>query len=379
MEHTYDCDELKNNFKNNVISRMSMRFNDDAVLSELKMVLDFALYDYQLSPAKNEIVIRKQQSDDELIKLFLIQKKIEGCTDRTLKMYGNTLKSELHRYIEKSCLEMGKEDMRYFIARKMMETSITPVSLNNIRRVFSTFFKFLHDNDYISKDPMRSIKMIKEPVRVKNPLSNEEVDNLRKDFHNDLFKAQNGMKRAGDKFSHHDDVARCKRDLAIFETFLSTGCRVTEICTAKLSNLNLLTGELKVIGKGNKERICFLNSSSILALKDYLNDELVNEIRKESDSDWLFMLLRNGNNRKREDHVKPSGIEIMFREKGKSLGIEKVHPHRFRRTVATGLLRKGMKLEEVQKILGHSNIETTLIYAQVDTNDVKSKHNKLMG
>lgn len=379
---TYDSNQIKDTVKSKVVSILT-EF-DDSQLRTIQNALDFALYDYDLKPIKNEIVVRQMQDDNKLIELFLIQKKIEGCSDRTIKCYRLTLYGELHRYVKKSCLEMTKEDIRYYLAKKMIDDpNLSMTTLNNNRRVFSSFFAFLADNDYIPKNIMRSVKKIKETKTVKKPFTNEELELMRKKLNERISNAEFKRKHPESRYLgdgyFRDSVARAKRNLAIFEFLVSTGCRVSELCTSKLSELDLINGEIKVFGKGSKERVCYLSSSCIVALKQYLDDDLIQSIIKHQKKDWLFIETRDGTRYTQGDNVKISMVEIILRDLGRSLGIPKVYPHRFRRTTATNLLRKGMKIEEVQKVLGHENIDTTMIYAQVDVDDVKAKHRKLMG
>lgn len=376
---SYNSDELKNNLKQNIVQRFSMKYEDSELLNELRMILDFALYDYHLSPAKNEVIIRSIQNDDEIIKMFLISKKIEGCSDRSIRNYGYLLRKELYRYSQKSCLEWSSEDVKYYLAKKMIENpNLTKSYLDTIRRYFNTFFVWLTENDYIEKNPMRNTKRIKIKKTIRSTLTDEDIVKMRRALQDEINNCKQGI-RSGNKRTFKDSVGTAKRNLAVFEFMVSTGCRVTELCESKLSDLKLESGEIKVLGKGNKERVCYINSIAKLSLLDYLNDDYVKQVREETGSDYVFISLRSNGTYKKGLHVAPSQVGAMVRELGRNLGIEHVHPHKFRRTTATNLLRKGMRIEEVQKVLGHDDISTTTIYAQVSNDDVKINHKKFMG
>ena len=152
----------------------------------------------------------------------------------------------------------------------------------------------------------------------------------------------------------------------LLEVLLSTGCRAGEITGAKLCDLNLEKREMKVVGKGNKERVCYLNVRSAMKLKEYLN-------YRNKDSEYIFTPVLTSDLEK----INVSCLEVMIRNLGKKLGIE-AYPHKFRRTAATVALNKGMPIEEVQIMLGHEQIDTTLIYAKVKNSNVKSSHEKYM-
>ena len=238
--------------------------------------------------------------------------------------------------------------------------NLSKATLNGERRYLSSFFTWLADNGYIPRNPMRAIKKMKEDKRIKKPFSQEEIELMRDELKNRVEKARNTR----DRF-----VAI--RMQALFEFMLSTGCRVSEASGAKLKDLNLTSNEILVFGKGAKERICYLNEISIIRLKQWL------EVRSEMsvDSEYLFTGYQNSYNT--GTILGAGGIESYFRHLGDQLGI-KCHPHKFRRTCATMALTKGMPIEEVQQMLGHNEINTTMIYAQVSQENVKHSHRKYM-
>ena len=347
---------MKDRLINNILLQMGDCL-DTYQLQQLRTVLTINLNDFDLKPHKLEITTNVQK-DEDIIKLFLVNKKIEGCADRTIKLYGNTLKANLHLYIKKSCLEFTKDDLRIHFAKRMIDNpQLSKVYMNIERRVFSSFFSWLFVNEYIPKNPMLAIKKIKEDKVIKEAFKEEEVERMRECLNAREVNAKRPTQ-----------ILIALRDSAIFEILLSTGCRVTEISTAKLCNLDLYNRELKVLGKGSKERICYLNTKSVIKLQKYL------EARGRDKNPYVFASFAHGAGY--HPNVQASKIEVLVRNLGRECGIEKVHPHRFRRTCATWALNKGMPLEEVQEMLGHDNIETTTIYAKTNKKNVKASHEK---
>lgn len=327
-------------------------------LQLIKGAVYAALDGYEVIKCKNEV--STQVIDDEsLVRMFLVSKKIDGLSDRTIEVYRLYLRARyLHMYIKKPVVEWTKDDLRMHFARRMIDRpDLSKVTLNNERRYISAFFTWLTDNDYVSKNPMSAVKKIKESKKIKEPIPMEQIIAMRD-------------KLAERKNSYQEGQTLWKkaiRDMAVFEFLLSTGCRVAELCGVKLKDINLEKKEVKVFGKGSKERMCYLNIQAVTRIKEYL------EIRND-DSEYLFIACD------RTDHprLEISGVEIMVRELGRECGFEKIHPHRFRRTAATMALNRGMPIEEVQMMLGHEQIDTTLIYAKVSKRNVKSSHEKYM-
>lgn len=351
---------MRDKLINNILLQMGDCL-DTYQLQKLRTVLTINLNDYDLTPHKLELTTFVH-NDEDIIKLFLVNKKIEGCADRTIQLYGNTLKANLHLYIKKSCLEFTKDDLRIHFAKRMIDNpQLSKVYLNIERRVFSSFFSWLFINEYIPKNPMLAIKKIKEDKVIKEAFKEEEVERMR--------ECLNAREVLAYKKSKTQQIIAL-RDSAIFEFLLSTGCRVNEVSTAKLSNLDLYNREIKVLGKGSKERICYLNTKSVIKLQNYL------EARGKDKNPWLFASYSHGAGQ--HDNIQTSKIEVLVRNLGRECGIDKCHPHRFRRTCATWALNKGMPLEEVQEMLGHDNIETTTIYAKTNKKNVKASHEKYM-
>lgn len=348
---------MKEEFINKVCGSMASII-DGNQLAFLRNILYSNLDQYNLVPVKNEIV--EYTSDDDILKMFIVAKKIDGLSDKSLYFYSSTLQRYLHMYIKKPVSQFTKDDLRMHFAKRMIENpDISKVTINNERRIFSSFFTWLFINNYISSNPMVAIKNIKVDKIIKEPFSEMEIEKMRD------FLVEESRK----EFSQKRQKQVAIRNLAIFEFLLSTGCRISELTGAKLKDLDLHNKECKVFGKGSKERICYLNALSVMRLEQYL------EVRGESKSPYIFI----GYNGKKEhgDTLDKGAIECMIRDVGNQLGI-KAHPHKFRRTCATMLLNKGMPIEQVQIILGHNQLDTTLIYAQTNRKTVKMNHEKYM-
>ena len=255
-----------------------------------------------------------QTSNHEIVQSFLSSKKLEGCSDKTLHYYNTTINHMLE-YLN--------------------------LTIDNIRRIFSSFFTWLEDEEYILKSPVRRIHRIKISRVVKDVFSDEEIEILRKNC------------------TH-------PRDLAMIDFFLSTGIRVGELVNLNISDLDFEKRQCVVLGKGNHQRIAYFDAKAKVHLMEYIQS------RKDKNS-ALFVTLDAP-----YDRLKISGVEIRLRQLGRELGLEKVHPHKFRRTMATRAIDKGMPIEQVQKILGHSQIDTTMQYAMVNQNNVKTSHQKYM-
>lgn len=348
---------MKDELINTLMITLNSMFSVEQ-LQTIKNTLVVLLQNYDVIPTKYELTTNVFD-DEKLIQMFLIAKKIDGSSDGTLRLYGTELRRLLHKYIKKSVVEFTKDDIRLHFAKRMIDNpNLSKTSLNNERRYFSSFFSWLVENDYIDKNPMIAVKKIKEEKVIKNPLSEEEIEKMR----DCLAQRENNAKEGSKDYIKH------VRNSAIFEFLLSTGCRVTELCTAKIKDLDLHDREVKVLGKGSKERICYLNAKSSIKLEKYL------KIRN-SESPYIFAPIKTSFEMERLDK---SIIEVMVRELGKECGIEKVHPHKFRRTSATMALNKGMPIEEVQVMLGHEQMNTTMIYAKVKQKNVKASHEKYM-
>ena len=279
-------------------------------------------------------------SNEEYMNMFLAAKRIEGCSDRTIKYYRVTVEHMLNR-IPSEVRRITTDDIRRYLVEYQQINSCSKVTVDNVRRNLSSFFSWLEEEDYILKSPMRRIHRIKTKQPVKEIITDEMIERLR-------------------------DNCKCIRDLAIIDLLYSTGIRVGELVGLNKSDMDFEERECIVYGKGDKERRVYFDAKAKLHLLNYLNTRVDN-------NPALFVTLDAPFER-----LKISGVEIRVRELGRKLNIDKIHPHKFRRTMATVAIDKGMPIEQVQKILGHSQIDTTLQYAIVNQNNVKLSHQKFI-
>lgn len=287
--------------------------------------------------AENE-AIKENISNEQYLSMFLAAKQIEGCSARTIQYYKVTVEHMIKR-IPLEIRKITTDDIREYLAEYQKMNSCGKVTVDNVRRNLSSFFSWLEEEDYILKSPMRRIHKIKTKQAVKEVISDEMIEQLR-------------------------DHCKCKRDLAMIDLLYSTGIRVGELVGLNRADINFEERECVVYGKGDKERRVYFDAKSKLHLQDYLKERV-------DDNPALFVTLDAPYER-----LKISGVEIRVRELGRKLNMDKIHPHKFRRTMATRAIDKGMPIEQVQKILGHSQIDTTMQYAIVNQNNVKSAHRK---
>lgn len=282
-----------------------------------------------------------EASNEEYVNKFIAAKSIEGCSNKSLNYYRKTIMTMIAA-INKDIKHITTDDLRNYLSEYQLKNESSKVTIDNIRRILSSFFSWLEDEDYILKSPVRRIHKIKSTLCVKDTYSDEELEMFR-------------------------DNTKSIRDLAIIDMLASTGMRVGELVLLDIDDINFNERECVVLGKGDKERTVYFDARSKIHLKEYL------ESRKD-DNKALFVSLKKPNKR-----LTIGGVEIMIRELGKALGINKAHPHKFRRTLATGAIDKGMPIEQLQKLLGHKRIDTTLMYAMVKQSNVKAAHRKYIG
>ena len=303
-----------------------------AQLKKLQEVLKMALVEGEAK--------KRSISNYEYMNLFLDAKKIEGCSERTLDYYEKTIRHLLNN-IETPIRKMTTDEIRSYLVSYQKINNCGKVTVDNIRRNISSFFSWLEEEDYILKSPMRRIHKIKAKTVVKETISDESIEKLR-------------------------DECKEKRDLAIIDLLYSTGMRVGELVNLDIEDIDFEQRECVVFGKGDKERRVYFDAKTKIHLKEYLDS-------REDDNPALFVTLDAPH-----DRLKISGVEIRVRNLGRSLGMNKIHPHKFRRSMATRAIDKGMPIEQVQKILGHSQIDTTMQYAIVNQNNVKTSHQKFI-
>ncbi len=279
-------------------------------------------------------------SNDRLLDIFLSAKQVEGCTTPTIKYYASTIR-QLLKKMPKKVTDYTTEDIRAYLAVFQRKNKSSKVTIDNIRRIFSSFFAWLEEEDYIVKSPVRRIHKVKTGTQVKEVLSDENIEQLR-------------------------DSCTKIRDLAIIDLLASTGMRVGELVKLNRVDINFTERECIVFGKGNKERIVYFNARAKIHLQQYL------ATRKDRNK-ALFVSLARPHKR-----LEISGVETRLRKIGQMAKIVRVHPHKFRRTLATMAIDKGMPVEQVQRLLGHVKIDTTMHYAMVNQNNVKLSHRKFI-
>ena len=279
-------------------------------------------------------------SNETLLKAFLSAKQVEGCSQPTIRYYGNTIK-QLADNMPKRFTDYTTEDIRAYLAVFQQKHNATKVTVDNVRRIFSSFFSWLEEEDYILKNPVRRIHKVKTGTQVREVLSDESLESIR-------------------------DTCTRSRDLAMIDLLASTGMRVGELVKLNRDDINFTERECVVFGKGNKQRIVYFNARTKIHLQQYLNE-------RNDQNEALFVSLNDPQKR-----LQISGVEVRLRKIGREANVPRVHPHKFRRTLATMAIDKGMPVEQVQKLLGHVKIDTTMHYAMVSQNNVKLSHRRFI-
>ena len=328
---------MKKELMTKVMQQM-LPYLDNAQLKKLRQVMEQVLYHYEVT----SIEVRPEEDDsNDIIAMFIAAKRIEGCSEKTLKYYKST--------IDAMALSLGKnvrhiltEDLRTYLTEYQSKNQSSRVTIDNIRRILSSFFSWLEDEDYIIKSPVRRIHKVKTVSSIKETYSDEDLEKMR-------------------------DNCETLRDLAMSDMLASTGMRVGEMMHLNRADINFTERECVVFGKGDKERIVYFDARAKLHLQEYLDS-------RTDENQALFVTLRAPHER-----IQIGGIEHRLREMGKRLNIPKVHPHKFRRTLATMAIDKGMPIEQLQRLLGHQRIDTTLQYAMVKQSNVKTAHRKYIG
>lgn len=283
---------------------------------------------------------KSEVSNQEYLQLFLDAKKIEGCSERTIQYYRTTVERLLAN-VTTPIRKMTTEEIRHYLVDYQKINDCSKVTVDNVRRNISSFFSWLEEEDYILKSPMKRIHKIKTKQQVKETISDEAIEQLR-------------------------DNCNCPRDLAMIDLLYSTGIRVGELVNLNIADVDFEARECVVFGKGDKERKVYFDAKAKIHLQEYLNTRTDKNPALFVTLDFPF------------DRLKISGVEIRMRRLGRSLNMEKIHPHKFRRTMATRAIDKGMPIEQVQKLLGHSQIDTTMQYAIVNQTNVKTSHQKFI-
>ena len=327
---------MKQNLMNEVIQGM-LPFLNNAQMERLQEVLQHTLFNYKVVENNSN----KELSEQNLVELFLAAKRIEGCSEKSLKYYESTILALLDD-LEKDVKHIVTDDIRTYLTEYQARKQSSKVTIDNIRRILSSFFSWLEDEDYILKSPVRRIHKVKTGTNIKETYTDEALELMR-------------------------DNCTELRDLAIIDMLASTGMRVGEMVLLNREDIDFNERECVVFGKGDKERIVYFDARTKIHLLNYLNS-------RNDDDPALFVSLQKPYNR-----LQISGVEVRLRQYGKRLGLNKVHPHKFRRTLATMAIDKGMPIEQLQQLLGHRRIDTTLQYAMVKQSNVKIAHRKYIG
>ena len=323
-------EELINNVEQSLLKKL-----DNSQLMELDKVLRHHLQQYEISKS-----LAIKEKDIDYVNIFISAKRIEGRSEKTLKYYSDTLTKMLKK-IDKKANHITTDDLRDYLSNFQNDKNSSKTTIDNIRRIFSSFFAWLEDEDYVLKSPVRRIHKVKTGDSVKETYTDEELEIMRENT---------------------DNI----RDLALIDMLSSTGIRVGELVLLDKIDINFEERECKVLGKGDKERIVYFDSRTKLHLKEYIENRV-------DDNDALFV------SKKKYNRLTICGIEKILKRLGNKTKINKLHPHRFRRTLATMAIDKGMPIEQVQKLLGHKRIDTTLKYAMVKQSNVKMAHRKYIG
>lgn len=329
---------MKKTLINQIQTEMSGVLNN-AQRQKLSEVLEHCFFNVDVVVLENENLIQSK-SNLTLKEEFLSAKQVEGCSERSVNYYNSTL-DNLIKSLIKPFNQIETEDLRVYLSEYQKKNDASKQTIDNIRRILSSFFTWLEDEDYILKSPVRRIHKIKTMKQVKETYSDEALERLR-------------------------DNCKTIRDLALIDMLASTGMRVGELVKLNRVDVDFVNRECVVLGKGSKERVVYFDARTKLHLQNYLNS-------RTDDNEALFVSLLEPHNR-----LEIAGVEIMLRKLGRSLEINKVHPHKFRRTLATRAIDKGMPIEQVQKLLGHQKIDTTMEYAIVDQQNVKNSHKKYL-
>ena len=327
---------MKQNLITEVVQGM-LPYLNNAQAEKLQEVLVHALFSYEVTKTDKD----GNSSEQNLVDLFLAAKRIEGCSEKSLKYYESTIMAmldELHKEVK----QIDTDDIRSYLTEYQARKKSSKVTIDNIRRILSSFFSWLEDEDYILKSPVRRIHKVKTGTNIKETYSDEALELMR-------------------------DSCTELRDLAMIDMLASTGMRVGEMVLLNREDINFNERECVVFGKGDKERIVYFDARTKIHLQNYLQSRTDNDPA-------LFVSLQAPHNR-----MSIGGIEVRLRQMGKRLGLSKVHPHKFRRTLATMAIDKGMPIEQLQQLLGHKRIDTTLQYAMVKQSNVKIAHRKYIG
>ena len=331
---------MNDEFVNDVLRDM-LAYLDNGQAEQLRRVLKHNLSGYEIQRRSDSTTEDASTENTRLTDAFLSEKRIEGCSEKSLSYYRKTIET-MSEKIGKGITHITTNDLRSYLTSYQTERKSSKVTIDNIRRILSSFFSWLEDEDYILKSPVRRIHKVKTAVTIKETYTDEALETMR---------------------DHCDSL----RDLALIDMLASTGMRVGELVLLNRDDINFEERECVVFGKGSKERMVYFDARTKIHLQNYL-------AQRTDSNNALFVSLKAPYER-----LQIGGVESRLRELGKRLSLPRVHPHKFRRTLATMAIDKGMPVEQLQRLLGHQRIDTTLQYAMVKQSNVKIAHRKYIG
>ena len=331
---------MNDEFVNDVLRDM-LAYLDNGQSEQLRRVLKHNLSGYEIQRRSDSTTEDASTENTRLTDAFLSAKRIEGCSEKSLSYYRKTIET-MSEKIGKGITHITTNDLRSYLTSYQTERKSSKVTIDNIRRILSSFFSWLEDEDYILKSPVRRIHKVKTAVTIKETYTDEALETMR---------------------DHCDSL----RDLALIDMLASTGMRVGELVLLNRDDINFEERECVVFGKGSKERMVYFDARTKIHLQNYL-------AQRTDSNNALFVSLKAPYER-----LQIGGVESRLRELGKRLSLPRVHPHKFRRTLATMAIDKGMPVEQLQRLLGHQRIDTTLQYAMVKQSNVKIAHRKYIG
>lgn len=319
------------------VQQQMLPYLNNEQLQKLRQAMEYCLHGMEIITTDHH----QTQEQPDAISAFIVAKRIEGCSEKTLNYYQKTIDSMVTG-IGKTPAQITTDDLRRYLTEYQVQRKSSRVTIDNIRRILSTFFTWLEDEDYIVKSPIRRIHKVKTAKILKDTYTDEALELMR-------------------------DNCGSLRDLAIVDLLASSGMRVGEMVALNRDDINFAERECVVFGKGSKERLVYFDARTKIHLQNYLDSRTDN-------NPALFVTLRAPH-----DRLMIGGVESRLRELGRQLNLPKVHPHKFRRTLATSAIDKGMPIEQVQQLLGHQKIDTTMHYAMVKQQNVKLAHRKYIG
>lgn len=326
---------MEEKFRVELLTMLDMNMSKELV-NVVDMALTALFQKYDVSEACTDLAVC-DDSNERIINTYIASMRLEGRSEKTLKQYYDAL-TKLLDEIPKSIKDIRTNDIRYHLAHYQATHKVSNATVNNKRKFLSAFFVWATREEIVEKNPMLKINSIKERYVTKKPFSDIELAKIR-------------------------DALEDNREKALVEFLLSTGCRVSEVAGLKVGNIDFRTGECVVLGKGNKERTVYLNNKSMYYLERYFGNFV--------DADRPLFMNSRGRGMTKQN------IEELMRIIGKRAGVSKVHPHRFRRTMATNAMKRGMPVQYIQVILGHSKLDTTMIYCIYDKEVVKAEYLKV--